>query len=256
MSLLQPSPSPVALARITRVLLLASAALVTLAAWLWLAGAVAPPGIHSTFLAPHRHELDGQSFVSGVIMWQAMMIAMMTPVLLRWLTAFAALTADADGSAARLSPVAALASGYFVIWLCYSFGAAAIQIALQQMSLLRDGRVGVSSAGVLLILAGLFQFAPLKRACLTHCRNPLSYLLSRWRGGPRGGFRLGLAHGAYCVGCCWLLMLTGLAVGVMNMTWMAVLTLVIVIEQVAPHGDRIAGALGIAIAGWGFVLLL
>lgn len=253
---LQTSLSPVMLARGTRVLLFASAALVTLAAWLWLTDAGASSGIHSKFLAPHRHELDGRSFISGVIMWQAMMVAMMTPALLRWLMAFAALTADADGSASQLRPVAALAGGYFVIWLCYSLGAAGIQIALQQMNLLRNGRVGASSAGVLLILAGLFQFAPVKRACLTHCRNPLTYLLSRWRGGPRGGFRLGIAHGAYCVGCCWLLMMTGLAMGVMNMAWMAVLTLVVGVEQVAPHGDRIAGALGIAIAGWGLMLLL
>ncbi len=253
---LQPSLSPAMLARGTRVLLFVSAALVTLAAWLWLTSAGAPSGIHSTFLAPHRHELDGRSLVSGVIMWQAMTVAMMTPALLRWLMAFAALTADTDGIASRLRPVAALASGYFVIWLCYSVGAAAIQIALQQMNLFRNGRIGASSAGILLILAGLFQFAPLKRACLTHCRNPLTYLLSRWRGGPRGGFRLGVAHGAYCVGCCWLLMMTGLAMGVMNMAWMAVLTLVVGIEQVAPHGDRIASVLGIVIAGWGLVVLL
>jgi len=252
---LQTSLSPASLARGTRVLLFASAALVTLAAWLWLTGAGASTGIPSTFLAPHHHELGGRSLLYGVIMWQAMMIAMMTPALLRWLMAFASLTTDADGGRSTMRAVAALASGYFVIWLCYSLGAAAIQIALQQMDLLRNGRVGASSAGVLLVLAGLFQFAPLKRACLTHCRNPLTYLLSRWRGGPRGGFRLGMAHGAYCVGCCWLLMLTGLAMGVMNMAWMAVLTLVVAVEQAAPHGDRIAAALGILFAGWGLVLL-
>jgi len=256
MSTLQPSISHAALARSTRVLLFASTAVVTLAAWLWLGGAGASHGIHAALLAPHRHQLDGRSFIYVVIMWQAMMVAMMTPTFLRWLMAIATLTAGPDGSASALRPVAALASGYFVVWLGYSLGAAAIQIALQQMSLLRNGRVGVSSAGILLILAGLFQFAPLKRACLSHCRNPLTYFLSRWRNRPSGGFRLGMTHGAYCVGCCWLLMMTGLAMGVMNMAWMAVLTLVVGIEQVAPHGDRIAGALGIGIAGWGFVLLL
>ncbi len=185
-----------------------------------------------------------------------MMVAMMTPAFLRWLMTFAALTADVEGRSSPLRPVAALAGGYFLVWLCYSVGAAAIQVALQQMNLLRDGRAAASSAGVLLILAGLFQLAPLKRACLAHCRNPLTYFLSRWRNGPRGGLRLGIAHGAFCVGCCWLLMMTGFAMGVMNLAWMAVLTLVIAVEQVAPHGDRIASALGIAIAGWGFVLLL
>ncbi len=253
---MEASLSPAGLARGTRLLLLASALLVTAAAWLWLGRAEGFPGAPSAFLAPHHHRLDGRSFVYGVIMWQAMMIAMMTPALLRWLTAFAALIADPGGGASPLRPVAALAGGYFAVWLCYSLLAAAIQTALQQMNVLRDGRVGASSAGVLLILAGLFQFAPWKRACLTHCRNPLTYLLSRWRGGPRGGFHLGIAHGAYCVGCCWLLMLTGLAVGVMNMAWMAVLTLIVALEQIIPHGERVAGAFGVVIAGWGLVLLL
>ena len=256
MSPLQPFLAPAALARGTRVLILGSAALVTLAAWMWLTGAGAPPGIHSRFLAAHRHDVDGPSFVYAVVMWQAMMVAMMTPAFLRWLMTFAALTADVESRSSPLRPVASLAGGYFLVWLCYSVGAAAIQVALQQMNLLRDGRAAASSAGVLLILAGLFQLAPLKRACLAHCRNPLTYFLSRWQNGPRGGLRLGIAHGAFCVGCCWLLMMTGFAMGVMNLAWMAVLTLVIAVEQVAPHGDRIACALGIAIAGWGFILLL
>lgn len=250
------SLSPAVPARGTRMLLLASSALVTAVAWFWLGGAHAYAGIPSALPVPHHHPLEGRSLLYGVILWQAMMIAMMTPALLRWLMAFAALIADADRGAWPLRPVAALAGGYFAVWLCYSVGAAAIQIVLQQLNLLRDGKFAASSAGVLLLLAGLFQFAPWKRACLTHCRNPLTYLLSRWRGGPRGGFRLGMAHGAYCVGCCWLLMLTGLAVGVMNMTWMAVLTLLVVLEQALPQGQRIAAAFGALIAGWGLVLLL
>lgn len=256
MSTAETSLAATALARGTRVLLLASAALATAAAWSWLGRAHDSSGISSGFLAPHHHPADGRSFVSGVILWQAMMVAMMTPALLRWLMAFAALMADAGGLGSPLRPVAALAGGYFAVWLCYSLGAAAIQIGLQQMNLLRAGKVGASSAGVLLILAGLFQFAPWKRACLTHCRNPLTYLLSRWRGGPRGGFRLGVAHGAYCVGCCWLLMLTGLAVGVMNMAWMAVLTLLVALEQIMPHGERIARVFGVLLMGWGLALLV
>ncbi len=202
MALLQTPVLPAVLARGTRALLFASAALVTLAAWLWLTGTGAPAGPGPALLVPHRHGLDGRAFISGVIMWQAMMVAMMMPAQLPWLMAFAAITARPTGSASRLRPVAALASGYFLVWFCYSVGAVALQIALQRADLLRDGRAGVSAAGVSLILAGLFQFAPFKRACLTHCRNPMTYLLARWRGGPRGGLRLGIAHGAYCVGCC------------------------------------------------------
>ena len=108
---------------------------------------------------------------------------------------------------------------------------------------------------VVLIAAGLFQFAPARRACLTHCRNPLTHLLARWRGGV-SGFRIGLAHGAHCVGCCWALMATAFAVGVMNLWWMAALAAIAAIEQTAPHGDRVGGAFGLALAGWGVVLLV
>lgn len=256
MSSLTLPGSPAALARGTRALVIASASAVTLAAWLWLGGASTSHGVHSALLGPHRHELDGRSFLYMLVMWQAMMVAMMTPAFLRWALAFAVLTADPTRAASRFQPIAALASGYFVAWLAYSLGAASIQVALHRARLLGDGRVAESSAGVLLILAGAFQLAPFKRACLTHCRNPLTFFLSRWRSGPVGGFRLGIIHGAYCVGCCWLLMITGFAMGVMNMAWMAVLTLVIAAEQVLPHGERIAGLFGLAIAGWGISLLL
>src|SRR5678815_1456869 len=96
-----------------------------------------------------------------------------------------------------------------------------------------------------------FQFAPIRQACLTHCRNPLSYLLSRWHGGPPAAFRLGAVHGAYCLGCCWLLMLTGFAVGLMNLAWMAVLTIVVAVEQTAPGGVWLGRLFGVGLAAWG-----
>ena len=111
-------------------------------------------------------------------------------------------------------------------------------------------------AGVLLVAAGLSQFLPLKRACLSHCRNPLTYFLARWKNGPTGGFRLGLTHGAYCLGCCWLVMLSGFGVGLMNLAWMALLTVVLCLEQVAPGGERIGQAAGLGMAAWGLALLL
>lgn len=250
-----PASGP-AIARRTRTVVVAAAATVTLAAWLWLGNPSGSHGFHSAVLGPHRHGIDIPSFLYVVVMWQAMMLAMMTPAFLQWMLTFAALTADPNRGAARLMPVPALASGYFVVWLIYSLGGAAVQIALQATGLLSGGKIAGPAAAAVLIAAGLFQFAPFKRACLKHCRNPLTYFLSRWRCGPAGGFRLGLLHAAYCVGCCWLLMLTGLAMGVMNLAWMAVLTLVIAAEQVLPHGDRIARAAGVVIAGWGLVLLL
>jgi predicted metal-binding membrane protein len=255
MCTIQPPIPRATLARSRRVLLLTSAAVVTVAAWLWLRH-VASSEVHSVLLAPHRHHLDALSFLYVVIMWQAMMIAMMTPTVLPWLLAFATLTVSNGDRNGWLHRVAAFAGGYFVVWLGYSLIAASIQIALQHYGLLRlHGKVAAVAAGIVLIAAGLFQFAPVKRACLTHCRNPLTYLLSRWRNGPLGGFRLGIVHGAFCVACCWFLMMTSFSVGVMNMAWMAILTVLVAVEQLAPHGDRISGALGLVMAAWGIVLL-
>ena len=106
------------------------------------------------------------------------------------------------------------------------------------------------------LFAGLYQFAPIKRACLTHCRTPLRYFLSRWHDGPAGGFRLGVNHGLFCVGCCWALMATSFAVGIMTVWWMAALAAIAVMEQVVPHGHRLRVPLGVGfmIAGvWQYV---
>ena len=127
-------------------------------------------------------------------------------------------------------------AGYLIVWLAYSVVAALLQVTLARAGLLLDDRLATALGGVVLVVAGAFQFMPLKGACLAHCRSPLSYFIAHWKDGPIGGLRLGLAHGAYCLGCCWLVMLTALAMGVMNLTWMALLTLIVVVEQVAPGG--------------------
>lgn len=194
-------------------------------------------------------------FVWLVAMWEAMMVAMMAPSVAPWLRAFARLASEGrdDG---RVASAASFAGGYATVWLGYSTVAAAAQMLLHGAGWLGHAHVLAAPLGALVLIgAGLFQFAPMKRACLTHCRNPLSYLLARWRNGV-SGFRIGLAHGAYCVGCCWALMATAFAVGVMSLWWMAALAAVAAIEQVAPLGDRIAGALGVIMAGWGIVQLV
>jgi len=231
-----------------RLVLYASALVACAAAWLWLAGESAA--------TPHVHAPDWRSYASAVAMWQAMVVAMMTPTVLPWVSTFARLTArSGDGEPTALA-VAAFPAGYFTIWLAYSAAAAAGQMALHQLGLLADDRVLAPLAGLVLILAGVSQFLPLKRACLAHCRNPLTYFLARWRNGPIGGFRLGVTHGAYCLGCCWLVMLSGFAVGLMNLGWMAALTVVLCLEQVAPGGERIGQVAGIAMAAWGVALIL
>ena len=111
-------------------------------------------------------------------------------------------------------------------------------------------RIDTHSA-IVFLAAGLYQFAPLKRACLTHCRSPIGFFLTRWRNGPAAGFRIGLEHGIHCLGCCWALMATALAVGVMNLWWMAALAAIALVEQVAPHGDTFRRPLGVALIAAG-----
>jgi predicted metal-binding membrane protein len=229
----------------TRLVLAASAVLALGAAWLWLAGA--------QVAQPHGNHWSRPTFFTAVVMWQAMMVATMTPAVAPWVGAYARLAGDANGALA-VRPSFAFAGGYFAIWLVYSVAAALIQLAVTRAGLLPPEGPSPALAGAVLVAAGTFQFTPLKQACLSHCRNPLSYLLTRWRGGPPAAFRLGAAHGAYCVGCCWLLMLTGFGLGLMNLAWMALITLVLAIEQMAPGGMWLGRLFGGALVAAGLSL--
>ena len=244
------------LARTQRAVLLASTAAVTLVAWLWLAQGESSHA-NGAILQPQCHTAGGvAAFLSVVVMWQAMSVAMMAPTTLNWLFAYAALSTN---SAPRqtLRSVLAFAAGYFCVWSAYSMAAAALQMLLQRAgSLDASGKLPSTAAGLVLIGAGAAHFTRFSRACLRHCRNPLTYFLAHWDNGPRGGFRFGIAHAAYCVGCCWLLMLTGFAMGVMNLIWMGLLTILVCIEKLSPVGERVAGMAAVLMIFWGLTLSL
>ena len=238
--------SRTALVRIERSVIVALTAIAAEVAWLWMANSGS-----GLFVAPHHHQGSADSFIYTLMMWQAMTIVMMMPTVLPWMLALAAVTPNA-----ALRRVGAFTAAYFVVWLAYSGVMSAAQLVLQGSGRLPDGKLGGMVAGAVLIASGIFQFLPFKNACLSHCRNPLTYFMSRWRNGPCGGFRLGLVHGAYCLGCCWLLMMTGFAMGVMNMVWMAVLTVMIALEQTAPRGNRLIPFFGTGLTAWGCLLVV
>jgi predicted metal-binding membrane protein len=212
----------------------------------------APPGAPSLrplLLASDPHAAEPQSLLLALLMWQAMMAAMTIPVLAPWVDLLAAMRP----AGARRGPLSAgllFAAGYFTVWTAYSAAGAAAQSGLYQAPFL-TGDHRATAAGLALAAAGLFQFTTLKRRCLAHCRSPLSYFLARWNNGPAGEFRMGLGHGVYCVACCWPLMTLALVVGAMNLIWMAALTLVMVLEQLAPGGHRIAKGVGAALVACG-----
>jgi predicted metal-binding membrane protein len=196
-------------------------------------------------------------FTAGLVplasMWLAMMAAMMAPAVWPWVWAFRRFAGGAHG--AGTFATAQFASGYLVAWAGYAVAAALLQRALLQRGLMQPSGDAVAPevAAVIFVLAGVYQFAPLKRACLTHCRTPLGYFLTRWRDGPIAAVRMGLHHGLFCVGCCWALMATAFAVGVMNVWWMAALGLAAFLEQIAPHRYRLRHAVGGALLAGGIL---
>jgi predicted metal-binding membrane protein len=196
--------------------------------------------------------LDGALFVGG---WLLMTVAMMLPTTLPLLVAFRGLSRRRpDGT--RLTTY--LVAGYLGVWL--AFGVVAHLTGLLLVTFARGSswltlHPWTISAGVL-AMAGLFQLSPLKRRCLEACRTPLGFLLARWRGRrpAREALWLGVAHGAFCVGCCWALMLVMLMAGAANPAWMLILAAVMGIEKNSRWGTRLTRPLGFGLVT-GAVLL-
>src|SRR5262245_12448895 len=184
-------------------------------------------------------------------MWQVMMMGMMAPVAAPWLRAAFTLV-EAHSRSARVTHTTLFAAGYVLVWTAFSALAAGTQVALRGAHLLNEAAaVQGLLAGAVLIAAGLFQLSPLKHACLEHCRNPLTYFLTHWRSAAPSLFRMGLSHGMYCVTCCWALMATAFAVGVMSLAWMGAVVVAACAEQMLPRGKWIAVSDGVALIAWG-----
>jgi predicted metal-binding membrane protein len=190
-------------------------------------------------------------------MWAVMMVAMMlpsaAPVILLVLGAFR----RRGGSSARRCAVVFI-GGYVVAWTAFSAVAASAQLWLHRMALLGDDMTLRSAglSGIVLLAAGVYQWLPLKDRCLTHCQSPLAFLTQHWREGVAGALSMGLRHGTYCVGCCWLLMTMLFVLGVMNLLWIAALATFVLIEKLTSQGAIIGRIAGMAAAGWGVYLLV
>lgn len=196
------------------------------------------------------------------LMWWVMMIAMMTPsaapmILLHARVARNAQTTGSDPEGG-LQQTGIFVAGYLLVWLGFSLMATALHAALEAAGLISAMMMwslsGTLSAAVL-IMAGVYQWTPLKNACLRHCRSPVQFLTQHWQPGRAGALRLGVLHGAYCVGCCWALMALLFVGGVMNALWIVALTTVVLIEKVAGAGvaaSRLGGGLLVA---WGLTTL-
>jgi predicted metal-binding membrane protein len=247
-----------ALLRHDRAVILAAIALLTLAAWAYLADLVRGMGT--------MDRCGPIELALLLVMWLAMMVAMMLPTAAPLVLMFARANRQ-QGARRVVQPAGILLLGYLLAWTGYSAVAAMAQWRLHATAFLSPLMASTSPMleGFLLLAAGAYQFTPLKRACLVRCRSPLSFLLSGWRDGRWGTLAMGLRHGAYCVGCCWLLMALMFAAGVMSLPWMAALAVFVLAEKIVPRGDLIARLAGAALiaaaiallgAAWGAAALL
>ncbi len=191
-------------------------------------------------------------------MWWVMMVAMMLPSAAPVLLIFARVSRQQGGTARLWTPTGCFAAGYLVVWGGFSVAAAALQWALEGSGLLSAMMVTTTTwlGAAILVGAGLWQFAPLKQVCLRYCRSPIGFLTAHWRPGAAGALRMGLQHGAHCLGCCWFLMALLFFGGVMNLWWIGGLAAYVLVEKVLPTGHRFSYAIGVALIAWGAYLLV
>jgi predicted metal-binding membrane protein len=208
------------------------------------------PGMEMSSMAtPQLQEWTHITILLLFVMWAVMMIAMMVPSATPVVFAFLQVNQGRKAANRPFVPVTTFLLGYLAVWTAFSAVATLAQWGLHKAALLSPAMAATSPVlnGVLLIAAGIFQWTPLKLACLKGCRSPLSFLMSEWREGAAGAFVMGLKHGAYCVGCCWVLMALLFVAGVMNLLWVAVIALFVMAEKMLPKGELIARISGVAL---------
>lgn len=192
-----------------------------------------------------------------LLIWVAMMVAMMFPASAPMVLIFARIQAGKRQQGRAFVPTWIFAVAYLAIWIAsgaVGYGGAVLgeRIGSGNMWLMTNG---ARLTGALLVVAGVYQLTPLKRMCLSKCRSPLAFVISSWRDGYQGAVRMGLQHGLYCLGCCWLLFVILFPLGMMNIALLAVVTLLIFAEKVLPYGDRISWLAAAVLVAYGLAVI-
>jgi predicted metal-binding membrane protein len=224
-----------------RAIVASGVALLALVGWWYIAVGAGLPGGMAAMREPPLPGL--------ILMWWLMMVAMMLPSAVPAILLYARVREIRGGDGAIAQTWVFLA-GYLAEWLLFSIIAAGAQRLVTGPSMALNDRY---AEGAVLIVAGLYQLSPLKNACLRRCRSPAQFLSRHWRAGWAGAMRLGMLHGADCVGCCWMLMALLFVGGVMNLWWIVGLTAIVTIEKLVPLGDWFGRAAGAALVAWGIV---
>ena len=208
--------------------------------------------------APALQSWSWNELLPLFMMWAVMMVAMMLPSAAPVILLFSRIGASRAARGSRYASVAFFATGYLVAWWGFSAVAALLQWWLHSAAILSaDMRTVSPIAGAgILIAAGVYQWLPVKQACLSHCRSPLGFLSSSWREGRLGAVVMGIVHGVFCVGCCWMLLALLFAAGVMNLAWVAALSLIVLLEKIAPAGPAIARVGGVVLIIIGLAIVL
>jgi predicted metal-binding membrane protein len=191
-------------------------------------------------------------------MWLAMMIAMMLPAVTPVVVLFRTLQRQRGVRGSPIVPTGAFVAGYLTVWTLAGVAADLTYMAAQALGARLSGGSGAVPiiGGAIIVLAGLYQFSPLKHVCLAHCRSPFQIIFHGWREGRLGALRMGAAHGVFCLGCCWGIMAVLFVVGLMNLGWMAALSVLIAIEKLAPRGMLIGRLVGVLFIALGVFMAL
>ncbi len=239
------------------VVIVALAAVIALS-WMYtiyLAGGLEPASA-ADLAMPQAQYWSPPEFLFMFLMWVIMMVAMMLPSASPMILTYANAQRGKSRSSEVLPGTTWLTLGYVAAWSVFSLIATLAQCALHAAALLSSAMASANSVlgGVILIAAGIFQWTPLKHACLAKCRSPMGFFMIEWRDGSRGAFVMGWRHGVYCVGCCWALMGLLFVTGVMNLLWIALISVFVLVEKIAPHPLRIAQVSGALLIAYGVIL--
>ena len=240
------------LARNARAVTLASIIILAACAWIWTwsGGGMREPDAMAGMASPLALEIPGL-----LLMWWLMMAAMMLPSAAPAILLYGRVRQQRGGTG-TIAPSWVFLSGYLLAWLMVSEHATVLQLLATKFGMLHPVTMQATSkslAGATLIAVGAYQWSPVKDACLTHCRSPAAFLARQWLPGLGGALRLGLKHGLYCAGCCWLLMALMFVGGVMNFVWLAALAALVAAEKLAPGGKFTSRTAGAILVLWGLV---
>ncbi|MBV8135363.1 MAG: DUF2182 domain-containing protein [Deltaproteobacteria bacterium] len=189
------------------------------------------------------------------LMWAVMMVAMMLPSASPMVLTYARLAGGRDGFSVLWTWM--FAAGYLAVWTAFSIAATVAQLTLARAAVLTNALTVAPIMGAAILgAAGIYQFTPWKSACLRHCQSPVSFFMTRWRDGAAGAFHMGLQHGTSCVGCCWMLMALLFVAGVMNLVWVASITIFVLLEKLIPYPRAVSFTAGCALITAGLIVLL